>query len=89
MQNILVNYNCLEVVKLLNDASMDLIIVSFFIDEAKAIVLDLGSIPLSHVRGAHNFVVHFLANRWWKSMLLCDLPYLIWFGVLVTHDVIV
>lgn len=74
IHHILVTSNCLEVINLLNDPSMDLTNISFFIDEAQSLALEMCKVYFSHVQCCHNLLAHSLVNRalWlghWKSNL--------------------
>lgn len=63
LTNILVETDCLEVVRLLNDVAVDMFEVSFFIDEAKNWGCGLNVISFSHVRRSQNMLVHHVAQR--------------------------
>lgn len=47
---------------------LDLYEVSFFIEELKSLVHDLGFISYSHVNRYHNFLANALRKGGWKSM---------------------
>lgn len=63
IHHILVTSNYLEVINLLNDPSMDLTNISFFIDEAQSLALEMCKVYFSHVQCCHNLLAHSLVTR--------------------------
>lgn len=88
--DIMVKSNCLEVVHLLNDKSLDSFEVSFFIEEIKSLTLVLRSVSYFHVKSRHNFLTHSIGKRAVEenaSAFLLSL-YLEWFVSLLSLDIV-
>lgn len=63
ISNILVEFDCLEVINLLNDVAIDLSKVSFFIEEAKVRSSEMGVVSFSHIYFSHNVLAHCVVHK--------------------------
>lgn len=61
--NIMMEFDCLEVINLLNNVAIDYSEVSFFIDEAKDRGGELGVVSFPHVRCSQNVLAHCIAHK--------------------------
>lgn len=80
LSNILVEFDCLEVVRLLNNVTVDLSEVSFSVDEVKVWGKDMRIVSFSHVRHKQNVVVHLVAQTTLEKheSFVLQTPYLEW-----------
>lgn len=88
--NIMVEFNCLEVISLLNDVTVDFSEVSFFI-EAKERGGELGVVPFSHACHNHNLLAQRVPHKVLedqKSSILST-PYRKWFTSIMSLDIFV
>lgn len=78
ISNVVVESDCLEVVNLLNDVTVDFSEDSFFIVEAKEQATELGTIYFSHVYRSQKDLVHYVALKTLedREILLLYVPYL-------------
>lgn len=88
ISNIFVEYDCFELIKLLNGEAVDISKVSFFIGETKERGDELGVVAFSNVLRHQNELAHWIARRVLQDQgfTILQIPYLEWLTLGLAQD---